>query len=358
MRRDFYLDLAKQGKRLPIATHLVLHEKADPEAILLDGRRMAAVMAETARRFESPLALPVMDLTLEKAFMLGAMGIAAADTATYHFDEAPTEEQKKRLFAADVLAHPRIKANYDSLRELAKESDLVPVGMSIGPFSLLSKLLHDPIVPIFLAGAGTSSEDSEEVALLHALLPLCEFVIAASCAAQIRAGARAIFVCEPAANLVFFSPNQLDSGSSVFDDFVIEPNKRLKRIFDAAEIDLIFHDCGSLTTGMVASFAALDPAIISFGSPVKLWEVEPFVPMNTVIYGNLPTKKFYSDEEVPLEALPGMVEEIEFHLRESGHPFIIGSECDVLSMPGYESKIMKKLETFCSCRSCAPISSS
>jgi hypothetical protein len=351
MQRDFYLDLARQGKRLPIATHLVLHEKADPEAILLDGKRMAHVMAETAHRFGSPLALPVMDLTLEKDFMLHAMGIAAGEAASYHFDAAPTARQKQSLFGADVLGHPRIKANCDSLRELAKDETLVPVGMSIGPFSLLTKLLRDPIVPIFLAGAGTASEDSEEVALLHVLLPLCEYVIAASCRAQILSGARAIFVCEPAANLVFFSPNQLAEGASVFDDFVIEPNMRLKRLFTANDTDLIFHDCGSLTTGMVAAFGALDPAMISFGSPVKLWEVEPFVPMSTVIYGNLPTKKFYSDEDVPIEALPGMVDEIETRLRESGHPFIVGSECDVLSMPGYETTIMAKLEAVCSCES-------
>lgn len=290
MKRDFYLKLAESGKRLPIATHLVLHEKADPEAILLDGKRMAEVMSETAHRFGSPLALPVMDLSLEKEHMLHAMGITGADTRIYHFDGPPTRAQTKKLSESDVLSHPRIKANCDALRELSNAGELVPVGMSIGPFSLLTKLLHDPIVPIFLAGSGIALEDSEEVALLHALLPLCESVIHASCKVQIDAGAQAIFVCEPAANLVFFSPNQLDTGSPVFDDFVINPNKRLKALFDLAQTDLIFHDCGELTTGMVSAFAALDPVMISLGSPVKLWEVEPFIPRSTVIYGNLPTK--------------------------------------------------------------------
>jgi uroporphyrinogen-III decarboxylase len=349
MKRQFYLDLARSGKRMPIATHLVLHEKPDPEAILLDGERMALVMAETARRFGSPLALPIMDLVLEKDFMLRAMGVAAADTAAYHFESAPSAGQIKALGEADPLSLPRIKANCEALRVLAREGSLVPVGMSIGPFSLLTKLLHDPIVPIYLAGSGLGLEGSEEVALLRALLPLCESVIRASCAAQIEAGAKAIFVCEPAANLVFFSPIQLEEGSPAFDDFVIKPNLRLKELLDSTGTDLIFHDCGSLTTGMVAAFAALDPAIISFGSPVKLWEVEPFVPKSTVIYGNLPTKKFYSDADVPLGALGGMVGEIESRLRACAHPFIVGSECDVLSMPGYEATIMEKVKAFCSC---------
>lgn len=313
---------------------------------------MADVMAETARRFESPLALPVMDLTLEKDFMLRAMGVGASEAAAYHFEEPPSPSQIAAVERAGILDHPRMAANCSALRELARDRGVdpeapLPVGMSIGPFSLLSKMLRDPIVPIYLAGSGTSPEDSEEVALLLSLLPLCESVIRRSCEAQIDAGAAAIFVCEPAANSVFFSPKQIEEGSTVWEDFVIEPNKRLKRLFESRLVDLVFHDCGSLSTAMVASFAVLDPAIISFGSPVKLWEIESYVPKTTVIYGNLPTKKFYSDEEVPLSALGGMVGEIESRLRATGHPFIVGSECDVLSMPGYEDAIMRKVKAFC-----------
>lgn len=358
MDRKFYLDLAARRRPMPVATHLVLHEKEDPEGILLDGERMAAVMAETARRFDSPLALPVMDLILEKDFMLKAIGVSADKTGTYHFDVPPTTEQIAAIEKADVLAYPRFAANCASLRRLAADSaaaggpahgGLVPVGMTIGPFSLLTKLLADPIVPLYMAGTGLSPEDSDEVALVSSLLPLCESVVRRSCEAQMAAGAKAMFVCEPAANLVFFSPNQLDEGSTVFEDFVIAPNMRLKAVLDAGGTDLIFHDCGSLTNGMVKAFAPLHPVIFSFGSPVDLGEVEPFVPKDTVIYGNLPTKKFYSDEEVPLDAIPGMVGEIESKLRAAGHPYIIGSECDVLSMPGYEKKIMAKVVRFCGC---------
>ena len=44
MDKNFYLELVRSGRRMPIATHLVLHEKSDPEAILIDGERLAAVM--------------------------------------------------------------------------------------------------------------------------------------------------------------------------------------------------------------------------------------------------------------------------------------------------------------------------
>lgn len=349
MDRDFYLHLARSGARFPIATHLVLHQKEDPDAILFDGARMAQVMSETARRFGSILAFSVMDLSIEKELMVRAMGIATDEVPSYHFEQPPSPEQLRRLEVAEAQAHPRLAADCEALRAISAAGGLVPVGMCIGPFSLLTKLLRDPIIPIFLAGSGLGPDDAEEVALLGSLLPLCETVVASSCRAQIHAGAKAIMVCEPAANLVFFSPNQLEEGSSVFDDFVIRPNLRLKELLNRHGVDLLFHDCGELTTGMVSSFSALDPAIISLGSSVDLGEMEPFIPMSTVIYGNLPTKKFYSDEDVPMDALPDMVGEIESLLGPSGHPFIVGSECDVLSMPGYEKIIMEKVETFCSC---------
>jgi uroporphyrinogen-III decarboxylase len=353
MQRSFYLDLAATGKRLPVATHLVLHEKEDPQAILLDGESLAAVMVETARRFDSPLALPVMDLTLEKEVMLGSLGIAAADIPTFHFDAAPAAADIARVARMDVLASPRIRAGCDALAVIAAAhaagAPEVPIGMCIGPFSLLTKLLADPIVPIFLAGSGVTPAEDDDVAMLAALLALSETTVHAHCRAQIEAGAAAVFLCEPAANLVYFSPLQIKAGASVYDDFVIAPNLRLKALLDANGVDLIFHDCGSLTPEMIASFAVLDPVIISFGSPVNLWEAEPLVPMNTVLYGNLPTKKFYSDEEVPLAGIAAMVSTIEDKLRASGHPYIIGSECDILAMPGYEKTIMEKVMAFTRC---------
>ncbi|MFT3850192.1 MAG: uroporphyrinogen decarboxylase family protein [Propionivibrio sp.] len=350
MDKNYYIDLARQGRRMPIATHLVLHEKADPEAILLDGARMAAVMLETAERFDNPLALPVMDLTLEKDILLRTMGVPPAETEAFHFTEIPDAEACARVTTdVDVLTLPRIKANCEALSILRDGGKVIPVGMSIGPFSLLTKLIREPITAIYMAGSGVEPEDDDEVAMLHTVLKLCETIIQATCAAQIKAGARAIFLCEPAANLVFFSPKQIREGSTVYDDFVTQPNLRLKKMFDEMGVDLLFHDCGELIPEMITSFGKLNPKIISFGSPVKLWEVEQYVAKDVVMFGNLPTKKFYSDEDVPLAGIEGRVAEIEEKLRPTGHPFIISSECDVLSMPGYEKTIMAKVNAMCGC---------
>ena len=67
-------------------------------------------MIETARRFASPLALPIMDLTLEKDVMLRAVGIAPEAIPTYHFDAAPSAEAIAKVAAMNVHASPRIKA--------------------------------------------------------------------------------------------------------------------------------------------------------------------------------------------------------------------------------------------------------
>ena len=350
MEKNYYIDLAKTGRRMPIATHLVLHEKDDPEGILRDGKRMAAVMLETAKRFNNPMALPVMDLTLEKDILLETMGIPAAEREGFHFDEMPSDELTARVTKdVDVLVNARIKANCEALSILRAGGEVVPVGMSIGPFSLLTKLIKDPITAIYMAGTGVEPEDDDEVALIHAALKLSETIIYATCSAQIKAGARAIFLCEPAANLVYFSPNQIREGSPVYDDFVTQPNLRLKALLNANDVDLLFHDCGELIPEMIQSFGKLKPRLISFGSPVKLWEIEQYVDKDVVLFGNLPTKKFYSDEDVPIDGIAGMVAEIEEKLRPSGHPFIVGSECDVLSMPGYEKSILAKINVMCGC---------
>src|SRR5208283_4636087 len=138
--KSFYIDLAREGRRLPIITHMVLHEKEDPDSILLDGERLAAVMLEAAERFDNPMALPVMDLTLEKDILLQTMGVPADATAAFHFDGVPEPQQcAKVTTTVDVTTHPRIRANCAALSILRDGGKVLPVGMSIGPFSLLTK---------------------------------------------------------------------------------------------------------------------------------------------------------------------------------------------------------------------------
>lgn len=334
---------------MPVGTDLVLHHKTDRAAILRDGARLGQVVAEAARRYQTPLAFPLMDLTVEKEALVTTLGGSSDEAATYHFHEPLGSDEYQRLLDGirDVRT-VRMAANSDALTFVARNTDLVPVGMSIGPFSLMTKLISDPITPIYMAGSGVTSDEDDEVKLVEQCLALAEALIARSLALQISAGAKAIFVCEPAANVAFISPKQINAGGDVFERYVMAPNLRLAAILRSADVDLVFHDCGELTDQMVREFTRLDPAIMSLGSSRCLWEDANLVPNSTVLYGNLPTKKFYSDSETPVEVVCNMTRELLAKMKAAEHPYILGSECDILAVPGSMDAILAKTEAFLS----------
>jgi uroporphyrinogen-III decarboxylase len=338
MDRQYYLDLAAAGLRMPIGTHLVLQEHADHDEIILDGDRLGGVVAQTADRFDTPLAVPLMDLKLEKEALLHSMGIPAADIESFHFREAPAGDPVFSLT-------PRMRATCDAISHVAGKPGLVPMGMGIGPFSLMTKLVADPISPVYLAGIGETSDSDPEVALVERAIEIGTRIILDYFNAQIDAGAKAMIVCEPAANLVYFSPNQLDNSFEIFDRYVTEPMRRVKALLDSRGVDLVFHDCGELTEGMVERFATLDAAMISFGCSRQLWEDAALIPKSTVLYGNLPTKNFMSSQLTVAE-VERLSKNLLQKMREAGHPFILGSECDVLSVPGSEREILAKVDAF------------
>jgi uroporphyrinogen-III decarboxylase len=350
MERGFYLELAARGRALPIGVDLVLHERADAAAVAADGARLGAVLAETARRFDTPLALPHMDLELEKLQLLTMLGVPAETQATYHFSDAPTAEafDTFRAHLRDPFI-PRLQAHIDSIRYIAEQTDLVPVGMAIGPFSLMTKLVPDPITPIAMAGAGMSAEDDPEIACIEQTLELGLRMILHSVAAQIDAGAQVIFIAEPAANRVYLSPNQIEAGSDIYTRFVMAYNRALKAYLDSRGVDLFFHCCGELTDEMVRHFASLDPAVLSLGSSRKLWEDARLVSPRTVLYGNLPSKQFYSDGLITVDGVRAQSEALTRRMCEVGHPFILGTECDVLSVPGCEATIARKVAAMAEC---------
>ena len=348
--RSFYLDLAAQGHVVPIGTDLILHATGDPAAVLTDGRALGQTIIDAARRWQTPLAVPLMDLQIEKAALLRALGVPAERVDDFHFD-APPADDAVTAAAQAWRQHPtpRIAATLEALRVVADQSDLLPIGMCIGPFSLMTKLVADPITPVFLAGMATRAEHDPDVALVEAVLALGQRIIEDYVRMQLDAGAKAIIVCEPAANVHYLSPNQLDAGSDIFERYVMAPNRALKAVLDQREADLIFHDCGELSDTMVEAFGTLNPALLSLGSSRQLWDDARLLPRNVVLYGNLPSKQFYSDQVIRPEAVSTLAQELRRRMAAADHPFILGTECDVLSVPGCESAITGKVERMMAC---------
>ena len=345
MDREFYLDLARSGLKMPVGADLVLHEKPNPNEILADGVSLGQVLVETARRFKTPLAFPHMDLTLEKAAILGLLGVPELEASKAHWSSPFSDQRMDEIGGlVDRPLTPMLQAHVDSISYVARNTDLVPIGMAIGPFSLMTKMLADPITPICMAGAGCTAEEDDEIKLVEQALDISTRFVMRSIRAQIEAGARAIFIAEPAANKVYLSPNQIGAGSDIFDRYVMAPNRRVRSLLDEANVDLVFHCCGELIDLMVAKFGDLDPAILSLGSSRVLWEDAALLPERTVLYGNLPSKAFYSDDLITSAQVEERSRELLYRMRQVDHPFILGTECDVLSVPGcYEAIYGKAL---------------
>lgn len=346
MKREFYLDLARSGLRMPIGTDLVLHEQADPQQVLLDGRRLGEVVEEAAHRYRTPLALAHMDLEVEKESLLLALGVAPDLIPTFHFDECPDVSATVTL-SERFAAHPSVRglAQVEAVSYIARHTDLVPVAMCIGPFSLMTKLLADPITPVCLAGSGVTAAEDAEVRRMEDVLELAFQTVVESIKAKVQAGARAVCIAEPAANKVYLSPRQIAQGADIFERYVMRRHRLIRNLLADAAVDLIFHCCGELIPAMVRHFGELDPAILSLGSSRQLWEDSALVSKQTVLFGNLPSKRFYSDD-LTCEAVAGQARELVQRMRAADHPFILGSECDVLSVPGREAAIKSKVEAF------------
>jgi uroporphyrinogen-III decarboxylase len=347
MNRSYYQNLAASGVRMPIGADLVLHEESDFEAVLLDGQRLGRVFEETARRFRTPLALPIMDLMLDKVAMVGLLGVPADRAPAYHFEEPPTDEAVRIVTSEwDRPLHPRYQAQLDAIRYIAGQTDLLPMGMIIGPFSLTTKLVSDPIVPVYMAGQGITPEDDPEVATMERCLEMSTEFVLRAVEAQVRAGAKAVCVAEPAGSAFYVSPRQMEAGSDIFERYVMKANRRLKALLDKLGADLFFHCCGQLTDDMLGCYAELDPAVLSLGSSRVLWEDATIVPERTVLFGNLPSKRFYSDREMTREQVQAAANGLLGRMRGINRPFILGSECDVLDVPGCHDVIMSKVEAF------------
>ena len=350
MERHYYLDLAQSGLKMPIGMDLVLHEHDDPETLLRDGVRLGQVMAQAASRYRTPLAFPMMNLELEQAHLLALLEVAAEDPARHRFADEDWEDLQKKLEERieEPLSEP-MQALCGALTYLQATTALVPVGMCIGPFSLMTKLLADPITPIAMAGMGMAAAEDKGIARVEGALELAVRVIERYIESQCEAGAKAIVVCEPAANNVYLSPKQIERGSDIFERFVMQYLRRIKYVMMDHDVDLILHDCGELTDYIVQDFARLDPAILSLGSSRKLWEDAQLLPKTIVLYGNLPSKRFYSDSEITQAQVEAQGAELVARMQQARHPFILGSECDVLHVAGCEETIRAKAMAIVGC---------
>jgi uroporphyrinogen-III decarboxylase len=343
MNRKFVQDLAQAGLKMPLTVDLTLAAHAAHEVILLDGEQLGKVVEENAKWLGVPLAIPRMDLELEKLQLLDFLNIHVEEPGKFHFEKPPEQGMIDRVSALkDEPLLPRVEAQIKAVEYIAKNTDLISVGMAIGPFSLVTKIIADPISPVFIAGSGVTAEEDEEVLRMENALKLAIGIILHLVRRQLEAGAQAVLVCEPAANTSFFSPKQMSRGSDVFDRLVLAYNLQVKKLVEEYGACLFFHCCGELTETMLKKFCELDPALLSLGCSRTLWKDAAIVPDEIVLYGNLPSKRFYSDVLCSVDMVETMSAELLREMKLINRPFILGSECDILAVPGHEETIRHK----------------
>ena len=274
MPENPYFEMARRGLRMPIGTDLVLHESCDPESCKYDAQLLGAVVEAAARRYRTPFAFPLMDLTLEKTDLLQFLGVPNAQAAQFHFSEGPAIGgcfRSSRGVGAAVSTSDSGKSERRAIHR--GENRSVARGHADRPVLVDDETGGGSDSAGGDGGRGATAEEDPSVLLVERCLALAEATVQRSAAAQIAAGARAMIVCEPAANTAYLSPRQLRAGSDILERFVLAPNRRLRSLLARHAVDLIFHDCGELTTDMVRQFAIqLRPAILSLGSSRNLWE--------------------------------------------------------------------------------------
>ena len=350
MGKEYFIDIARKGSRMIFGADLVIKSNKDYQKILNNGEKLGQCIIESTQKYSSPLALPYMDLKLEKEFLLNILDIPSEMVEKFQFENNISDTIIDKVKAKINTSTPRIEATCAAIKYVQENSDFLPVGMCIGPFSLYTKLLKDPITPVFLSSMGITSQDEPGIKDMQILLELTTLIIKQSISYQIEAGAKAICVCEPAANTVFITPDSLsETDRDIFDKVVMDPNKQIKSYLSENHVDLILHNCGELNDIMVRKMCLLEPVILSLGSSKDLWEYTKVVPDDIVLFGNLPTKRFMLDNTMPAKKVAELTKHIDSEMKKTKHPFILGSECDVLSVSGYEETIENKVKVLLGC---------
>jgi len=324
---------------MPLATGFLLAEQANATVIVKDGELLGQIIVDSVERFHTPLALPPMDLNLEKFALCRQLGLEEKKWERFQFITKPDVDALVDQF--EPLSDPYLSANLQAISMIAKEEGLIPAGMAIGPFSLAIKFMQDPITPIYLAGMGA---EDESVELFESILALSMGVVQKYVLAQLHCGAKIIVLAEPGANTTYFSPIQIKGGATCFQRYAMDNLHRLNATIKKTGAELFFHCCGELCPEILHAFSQMEPLVLSLGSSRNLWQDAEQISPNTIIYGNLPSKKFFNDKELTVEEVYKQSLELIEKMISIAHPFILGTECDVLSVPGYHQTISRKID--------------
>jgi uroporphyrinogen-III decarboxylase len=212
-----------------------LHLDENPDAIRLAGDQLGQLIAANARRHHSPLAVPFLDLTIEKNIILEQLNLPLDHQ--FH-DPLPDETVHDLCHRLQTTPTGRWKANLDAIAYIAQHTDLTPVGLSTGSFTVMTQLVADA-----KASVRQADKASPAIELVEQMLDLALRVNIRVIASQLSVGAKVILICEPAVAQDYLLP-------VTFERYVLAPHRHINEIVNAAGAELIVHATGELTPEM------------------------------------------------------------------------------------------------------------
>ena len=272
-------------------------------------------MMAIAQRCNIGASLNMMDLSVEAECFGASIRISE--------NENPTVEKgiiDDISMASDIkvpkVGLGRTSIFIDGVKKAKQEIKNIPVFCGvIGPYSLAGRLfdMTELMMECY------DSPDDVKILLSKVTGFLIKYIKAYK-----EVGADGVIMAEPAAGLL--SPALADEFSMPY----------VKEIFEAVNDDnfvICYHNCGNAVVDMASSIASLGADVYHFGNAIKLKDIIPLMPADSIVMGNVDPLLFRNGTEDDVrKSVRNVYEEC------SGYEnFMISSGCDIPAMSKWEN---------------------
>lgn len=285
------------------------------EDLVRSAELQAACMETIAKKYDTGMAVSLMDLSVEAEAFGSAVHYSKEDVPTVHEALIHDEEEAEALSVPEVGAG-RTGECVEGIRKACERITDRPVfaGM-IGPYSLAGRLLDMTEIMILCY---------EEPELVEMVLEKATEFLCAYANAFKEAGANGIMIAEPAAGLL--SPNLINEFSTPY----------INKIREAVESDdflVFYHNCGNVEP-LMQQMKEIDAQAYSFGNAIDIEKALEVIPQDRIVIGNIDpagTLRNGTPDQIRTETL-------QLLERCSKYPnFVIASGCDIPPMTPFEN---------------------
>lgn len=284
--------------------------------LISDSRKQAQGMKLIADRTNAAASVSMMDLSVEAECFGSNIRFSDGEVPTVIGGIVTSMEDVEKLEVPKVGAG-RTGLYIEAIKEAVTLIADRPVFAGvIGPFSLAGRLMDVSQAML------NCYDDPNMVKLL--LEKVTAFLIEYSKAYK-AIGANGIVMAEPLAGIL--SPALSEEFSCTY----------VKQIVDAVQDEnfiVMYHNCGGATIQMIDAILATGAAAFHFGNAIKMSEMMPHIPANTIAMGNVdPAGQFRNGTPESIRKVTlGVLNEC------SKYPnFIISSGCDIPPLSKWEN---------------------